>query len=117
MSAVECEGGTAVLERPKRPARAAKAGGGGGNATAGHCRAVVNPDLGRAYASAAAAVKQVRKAEGVQLSVKLIWRAIRTGRPYAGRYWDWRYPIGWDELAMWFRLAEAGLVDWESLGK
>src|SRR4051812_40997099 len=113
MSATACEGGTAVLERPKG---SVKPGGGNGGGNAGHSRAVVNPDLGVAYPSAAAAVAQVRKAEGRRLSVKLIWRAIRTGKRYAGRYWDWRYPLGWDELAMWFRLAEAGLVDWESLG-
>jgi hypothetical protein len=55
-------------------------------------RQVVCPDRGSHYGSVFAAVEQIQREEGRLLNARLIYWAIRTGKPYAGRFWDFRYP-------------------------
>ena len=74
-------------------------------------RPVVVPDRGVAYPSIVAAVHALWNTERRRVSRQGIGQAIAAGTKYAGRYWDWRYPAGWNEEAMWDRLVAAGLVD------
>lgn len=72
-------------------------------------RAIVCPDTGEAYRSASVAVTVMRRREKRKACAEMIYRAIRLGRRYADRFWDYRFPEGWDEVAMWERLERRGV--------